>query len=119
MENKKSCEKQNISFHHGRGEMICLFGLFFGDEKIGMVSLFFVGSRSKMEVLSNTLSNKIMSSRKIEDRNIRKLTRMGRKGSSLGMTIPKELVEQLGWRERQKVIVKKSGNKLIVEDWKK
>jgi antitoxin component of MazEF toxin-antitoxin module len=59
-----------------------------------------------------------MPTRKFGEKNIRKLTRMGREGSSLGMTIPKELVNELGWRERQKVTVKKSGKKLIIEDWK-
>jgi hypothetical protein len=44
-----------------------------------------------------------MPTRKFGEKNIRKLTRMGREGSSLGMTIPKELVNELGWRERQKV----------------
>ncbi len=59
-----------------------------------------------------------MPRRKLEEKNVRKLTRMGREGNSLGMTIPKELVQELGWRERQKVVVKKSGKKLIIEDWK-
>jgi antitoxin component of MazEF toxin-antitoxin module len=59
-----------------------------------------------------------MAIRKLKEKNIRKLTRMGREGSSLGMTIPKEIVNKLGWRERQKVTVKKVGKKLIVEDWK-
>jgi antitoxin component of MazEF toxin-antitoxin module len=59
-----------------------------------------------------------MAIRKLKEKNIRKLTRMGREGSSLGMTIPKELITKLGWRERQKVTVKKVGKKLIVEDWK-
>jgi len=27
------------------------------------------------------------------------------------------LEEELGWRERQKVVVKKRGKKLIIEDW--
>lgn len=58
-----------------------------------------------------------MPRRKLEEKNIRKLTRIGREGSSLGLTIPKELVTELGWRERQKVVVKKSGKKLIIEDW--
>ena len=35
------------------------------------------------------------------------------------VTLPKELVRELGWKERQKVVVKKSGNKLTIEDWKK
>jgi len=26
---------------------------------------------------------------------------------------------ELGWREKQKVTVKKSGKKVIIEDWKK
>ncbi len=60
-----------------------------------------------------------MARRKLVEKNIRKLTRMGRAGSSLGLTIPKELAKDLGWRERQKVVVKKVGNKLIVSDWEK
>ena len=49
--------------------------------------------------------------------NIRKLTRLG--GHSLGLTLPIEITRSLGWRERQKVTVKKIGKRLIVEDWKK
>ena len=60
-----------------------------------------------------------MPRRKIAEENVRKLTRMGSGGGSLGLTIPKELVKELGLRERQKVVVKKSGEKLVVEDWKK
>lgn len=59
-----------------------------------------------------------MPKRKLDEKNIRKLTRMGREGSSLGMTIPKELVQELGWRERQKVVVKKVGKNLVISDWK-
>jgi len=29
------------------------------------------------------------------------------------------MMGQLGWREKQKVIVRKSGKKVIIEDWKK
>ena len=43
----------------------------------------------------------------LKNKNIRKLTRMGRAGSSLGITIPKELVTSLGWREKQRIIVKR------------
>jgi len=59
-----------------------------------------------------------MARRKLKNKNIRKLTRMGRKGSSLGLTIPKELATELGWRERQKVVVKKVGSNLMISDWK-
>jgi len=53
----------------------------------------------------------------LKNKNVRKLTRMGRAGGSLGLTIPIELVAELGWRERQKVVVTKRGKKLIIEDW--
>ncbi|MBI4159539.1 hypothetical protein HY504_00020 [Candidatus Wolfebacteria bacterium] len=36
------------------------------------------------------------------------------------ITVPIHLIRRLGWRERQKVIVRPFGaGKLIVEDWKK
>jgi antitoxin component of MazEF toxin-antitoxin module len=52
-----------------------------------------------------------------DKRNIRKLTKLG--GHSLGVTIPIDLVRALKWRERQKVVVTKRGQKLTIEDWKK
>lgn len=58
-----------------------------------------------------------MSTRKMEDKNIRKLTKVGKQ--SIAVTIPIEIFRALGWREKQKVVVKKSGSKLIIEDWKK
>lgn len=58
-----------------------------------------------------------MPTQKLKDKNIRKLTRMGREGSSLGLTIPKEMVTELGWRERQKVVVDLKNKKLIIKDW--
>ena len=60
-----------------------------------------------------------MPKQKTKKNNVRKLTRSGRKGRSLGLTIPIELVNSLGWKERQKVVVKKIGRKLVVKDWKK
>jgi len=59
-----------------------------------------------------------MPSKKLVDKNIRKLTRMGRAGSSLGVTIPKELVTSLGWKERQKVVVKKLNGAIVIRDYK-
>ncbi len=55
--------------------------------------------------------------RKLKEKDIRKLTRVGR--VSLAVTIPIEIVKGLKWRERQKVVVKRSGEKIIIEDWKK
>ena len=47
-----------------------------------------------------------MTRRKIEEKNIRKITRVGRR--SLSVVIPAEIVDELGIRERQKLVVKKS-----------
>lgn len=55
--------------------------------------------------------------RKQEDKNIRKLTKLG--GKSIAVTIPVEYIREFGWREHQKVVVHKSGKKLIIEDWGK
>ena len=59
-----------------------------------------------------------MAQRKLEEKDIRKLTRMGG-ARSLGLTLPIEIVEKLKWRERQKVRVHLSGKKIIIEDWEK
>jgi len=49
------------------------------------------------------------------DNPVRKLSKAG--GYSYYVTLPKAFVEALGWRERQKLVVKRSGKKLIIEDW--
>ena len=58
-----------------------------------------------------------MARRKSTEKHIRKLTRVGK--FSMSVTIPVEYIRDLKWRERQKVVVKKRANKLIIEDWKK
>tara|TARA_B100000745_G_scaffold291539_1_gene231457 strand:+ start:495 stop:674 length:180 start_codon:yes stop_codon:yes gene_type:complete len=58
-----------------------------------------------------------MARKKLEDRNIRKLSKTGG-GKSISVTLPIELVRELRWRTKQKVVVRKSGSKLIIEDWK-
>ena len=60
-----------------------------------------------------------MVMRKLEDKSVRKLTRMGRAGSSLGLTLPKEIVSTLGWCEKQKVVVKKGKGCVIIRDWRR
>jgi len=57
-----------------------------------------------------------MARRELQDRNIRKIARSG--NGTAYVTIPVELLRELGWRERQKVVVKRSGKRLIIEDWK-
>ncbi|MDP2933186.1 MAG: hypothetical protein Q8N81_03560 [bacterium] len=57
-----------------------------------------------------------MGVRKQSEQNIRKLTKMG--GRSLGLTLPIELVAELKWKEKQKVVVKKIRGGLSVRDWR-
>lgn len=54
--------------------------------------------------------------RTLEERNIRKITKVAG-GSSFSITLPIEMVRKLGWRERQKVVVTMRGKKLSIQDW--
>jgi len=51
----------------------------------------------------------------MNERNTRKLIRLG--GGSIAVTLPIDMVRSLEWREKQKVVVKKIGKKLIIQDW--
>lgn len=42
-----------------------------------------------------------MPRKKLEEQNIRRLTKIA--GLSLGLTLPIDIVRQFGWKERQKV----------------
>jgi len=53
--------------------------------------------------------------RKTSEKNLRQLTRLGK--VTLAVTLPRELILELGWKENQKVTVKRQGKKIIVEDW--
>ena len=57
-----------------------------------------------------------MARRKLEDKNIRKILK---NGDSYAVTIPIELMRELKWREKQKVVVKKRGKGVTIIDWKK
>ena len=57
-----------------------------------------------------------MTRRKLDEENIRKLTKVGE--TSLAVTIPKSIVQKLKLKERQKVKVILSGKKIVIEDWK-
>lgn len=59
-----------------------------------------------------------MARRPLKERNIRKLTRTGG-GKSISLTLPIEYVRDLGWRDRQKVVVEQKGNTLVIKDWEK
>jgi antitoxin component of MazEF toxin-antitoxin module len=46
---------------------------------------------------------------------IRKITRVGKR--SLSIVIPADIVDELSLRERQKLTLRRSGQKIIIEDW--
>ena len=48
---------------------------------------------------------------------MRKITKTGR--YTYYVTIPKSDLTALGWKERQRVRVKRSGQKIVIEDIKK
>lgn len=57
-----------------------------------------------------------MADKKEKDKNIRKLTRVGR--GSISVTIPVEMIKELKWKERQKVVLSLHGEKITIQDWK-
>ena len=57
-----------------------------------------------------------MPRRKLEDRNIRKIFKSGK---SYCVTLQIEIIREFGWKEKQKVVIKKSGKGLKIDDWKK
>ncbi len=50
------------------------------------------------------------------DKNTRKIVKNGRE--SYYINIPKEIMRELGWKERQKLTVRRVGRRFVVEDWK-
>ena len=54
--------------------------------------------------------------RKSEEKNIRKITKMAG-GASFGLTIPIEMIRDLGWREKQKVNVKRVPGGILIRDY--
>ena len=56
--------------------------------------------------------------RNLSEKNIRKITKMG-KGRTMGITLPIEILDEMGWKEHQKVIVSVKGKTITIKDWKK
>jgi len=54
--------------------------------------------------------------KKLSDKNIRKLQKLGK--TSLAVTLPKEMAQELGWKEKQKVIVKRVRGGVLIKDLK-
>jgi len=67
-------------------------------------------------VLRSLLRNTLRSILRLMEKHIRKVTRVGKR--SLSVVIPADIVRELGIRERQKLVVRRSGQKIIIEDWK-
>lgn len=38
-------------------------------------------------------------------------------GSSYALVIPMDFVKRLGWKERQKLVIRLYGKKLVISDW--
>ena len=55
-----------------------------------------------------------MARRNSYDKNTRKLTKLG---DSYALTLPIDIVRELGWREKQKVVVTKRGKGILIQDW--
>jgi len=49
-------------------------------------------------------------------RYVRKLTGMG--DYSMYVILPKAVLRELRWRKGQKVVVRRSSDKIVIEDWK-
>ncbi|MDP3880558.1 MAG: hypothetical protein Q8Q32_00020 [bacterium] len=55
-----------------------------------------------------------MGRKKVENRNTRNLQKSR---GSYSISLPIDFIRSLGWQERQKLVVKKIGKKLQIEDW--
>jgi len=56
-----------------------------------------------------------MMRRRLVNKNVRKVFK---KSGSYCLTVPIEIIRELKVREGQKMIVKKRGKKIVIEDWK-
>ncbi len=54
--------------------------------------------------------------RSTKSNEIRKLTKLG--GKSIGLTLPIELVRELGWKEKQRVTVKRIKGGFEIRDYR-
>ena len=58
-----------------------------------------------------------MSRQKLEDKNIRKLGKSG--GKSISVTLPIDIIRELGWKSKQKVVVQRREDTIVIKDWEK
>ncbi|HEC30654.1 MAG TPA: AbrB/MazE/SpoVT family DNA-binding domain-containing protein [Candidatus Yonathbacteria bacterium] len=58
-----------------------------------------------------------MARKKLEERNIRKLTKTG--GNTYYVTLPIEAIRSLGWKKSQKLVVEvdERRERIVIKDW--
>ncbi len=54
--------------------------------------------------------------RKIGEQNIRKLYKHS---ESYAVTLPIAVIRELKWQEKQKLVIEKKGDSIIIRDWEK
>ncbi len=61
-----------------------------------------------------------MGRKKVEDKNIRKLSKVGG-GATYAITLPIDAIREFGWQEKQKLVIEvdKRRKRLIIKDWEK
>ena len=59
-----------------------------------------------------------MARRKLEEKNIRKLSRVG-SGKSYSITLPIDVIRSFGWKEKQKLVIEADLKRKIIKikDW--
>lgn len=58
-----------------------------------------------------------MAQKKIEDKNVRIIQKQA--NGSTTVTLPADLLRELTWKPKQKVVVRKRGNGILLEIWVK
>jgi len=57
-----------------------------------------------------------MGRKKLDERNIRKLHKSSG-GKSISVTLPIEIIRNLKWRAKQKVVIEQKGKTIMIKDW--
>jgi antitoxin component of MazEF toxin-antitoxin module len=57
-----------------------------------------------------------MARKKDKEQNVRKISVIG--NYSLGVTLPRNALNSLGWKNKQKVVVKRVSRGIMITDWK-
>lgn len=58
-----------------------------------------------------------MSREEVGQENTRKIQKTGEDGGSYMVTLPKSIMNKLGWREHQKVVVTEENGVITIKDW--